>query len=104
MKQLSLINDGACYFPVELHCHTPGSTNDGYKIKGRQYSDVNYADLEIYAKELGIIPQNYNNGNEGSDEQNKEWITPAIIVANAYLKGVRLLVITDHDNCDWYKK
>jgi len=104
LEELLKLDEGACFYPVEMHCHTPGSTND-YSICGMKYSDATFEALEAESKRLGIIPEDITlKDAKRTEQEQREWITPALIVAHAYNRNIRVLIITDHDNISWYEK
>lgn len=88
----------ATFYKVDFHIHTPGSKRD-YKVNGVEYEKVGLEDLEKIAKEKGLY-KNFKGLYSGKDE-----LMALLIVNAAYKeKDLNLIVLTDHNNMDWYSK
>lgn len=90
----------ATFYKADLHLHTPGSTKD-YKVNGKLYEEIQLKDLEDIAIEKGLI------NIEGFNElyTNKDQLMALLIIHEAYMvKDLNLIVITDHNNLNWYDK
>lgn len=98
-KQLLKKQKTATFYKVDFHIHTPGSKND-YKVDGNLYEDVDLETLIKIACDKGLnkIDQ-FEELYCGKDE-----LMALLIIHEAYeVKGLNLMVITDHNNMDYYE-
>ncbi|NOH15468.1 Spaf_1101 family AAA-like ATPase [Clostridium cochlearium] len=90
----------ATFYKVDFHIHTPGSKKD-YKVNGLEYERVGLDILEDIANKKGL----FNNEKFRELYSSKDELMALLIIHEAYeVKGLNLIVITDHDNMDWYNK
>lgn len=87
------------FYKVDFHIHTPASKND-YKVKGKLYEQVDLDDLKKIACGKGL--DNIEKFNELFCD--KDQLMALLIIHEAYeVKDLNLIVITDHDNMDYYQ-
>lgn len=87
------------FYKVDFHVHTPGSTND-YKVNGILYEKISIDTLKKIAHDNGLDKI------EKFEElyHDKDDLMALLIIHEAYeIKGLNLIVITDHDNMDYYE-
>lgn len=89
----------SAFYKVDFHVHTPGSTND-YKVNGALYEETSIDILKKIAHDRGLdkiekFEDLYND---------KDDLMALLIIQEAYeIKGLNLIVITDHNNMDYYE-
>ncbi|WP_283624685.1 hypothetical protein [Clostridium butyricum] len=87
------------FYKVDFHIHTPGSKKD-YKFNEKYYENVTIKELEERAKSNGLAQI------DGFDNMycNKDELMALLIIHEAYkIKKLNLIVITDHNNMDYYE-
>jgi energy-coupling factor transporter ATP-binding protein EcfA2/histidinol phosphatase-like PHP family hydrolase len=88
------------FYKVDLHIHTPASIND-YKFNGKYYESSNLENL----KEMAILKELSTKENIDALNVEKDEITALLIIHEACaIKELNMIVVTDHNNIEWYEK
>lgn len=88
------------FYKVDLHIHTPASKND-YKINNQYYENATIEELKQAVVEQGIIDKE----NINIVSLSKDDIAALLIIHEACAnKDLNMIVVTDHNNIDWYDR